>query len=64
MHPLDEVHAFKSLLAVALPDTDTNEWLKVRNPVLGDRRPIDVFLTEGLDAVLPAVLAQPVDQRH
>ncbi len=54
---LDDIRKLKVMLAEALPPSEVPAWLGTPNETLNGARPLDVFFSLGLDAVMPAVLA-------
>jgi hypothetical protein len=60
---LDEIRSLKALLATAMSLSDASTWLRTPNGALKGARPLDVFFDEGLDAVMPAVLAYQTPDR-
>jgi hypothetical protein len=60
---LDDIRTLKEKLAEALPASEVPAWLGSPNETLNGARPLDVFFSLGLDAVMPAVLVcqKPTD---
>lgn len=46
-----------TLAGFKLPPANVRAWFFHRNPFLGEQRPIDVFASEGFEAVQPALAA-------